>query len=445
MLPDQLPIAAESFEDQVLWLRNHPSIFVWFYGSDKWPRPSLEKRYLAILKRYDPTRPSVSSDAGVTSRITGSSGVKMRGPYDYVPPDYWYIDTHNGGAFGFDTEVGPGPEVPVLESLKKFIPADSLWPIGSSWLYHAARHNFHNLANYNQAMDKRLGKPARLADYERKAQYLNYEGLRAMYEAFEANRFKSTGVIQWMYNAAWPKLWWQLYDFYLMPTGAFYGVRKANEPLHISYNYGKDAIDVMNNTGKKAHSLTAEIKVLNFNLKPALHKTVQVSSLPARHTQQILQLPGNIGPSKTYFVDLKLRNKSGKVVSYNFYALSTQKDKIEPSRAKWYITPESQFADLKMLQKLPKVHLKVTRHFSQRGDTTFACVTVKNSSSHLAFMVHLDLRKKGSGSSVLPIFWGANYITLLPGEKRTIIGYCHTKDLDGQQPEVTINGWNIAK
>jgi exo-1,4-beta-D-glucosaminidase len=442
--PRQIAMAAKSFKDQITWLRNHPSIFVWFYGSDKLPQPRLEKKYLAILKQYDPTRPAVASAKEHTSKVTGPTAVKMRGPYDYVPPDYWYIDTHNGGAFGYNTETSPGPEVPVVESLKKIIPADSLWPISRSWLYHAARGHFHNLTRYNTAMDKRLGKPANLKDYERKAQYLNYEGMRAMYEAFEANRFKATGIIQWMYNASWPKLWWQLYDFYLMPTGAFYGARKANQPLHISYNYGNNAIDVMNNTGREADSLKAEISVLNFDLKPVLHKIVRVSSLPARKTKQVLQFPNGMDLSKTYFVDLKLCNQKGGVISTNFYALSTQKDEIEPSKATWFVTPESQFADLKMLQQLPKVHLNMTAKFSRRGDTTFAKVTLKNPTPHLAFMIHLDLRKGKSDASVLPIFWDDNYISLLPGEKRTITGYCHTKDLDGQQPEVTVNGWNVG-
>ena len=441
----QMNAAANAFRDQITWLRNHPSIFVWMYGSDKWPRPELERKYLAVLKNYDPTRPSLASAAEWTSAITGPTAVKMRGPYDYVPPDYWYIDTHNGGAFGYNTETSPGPEVPVLESLKKMIPADSLWPIGSSWLFHAARYNFHNLTHYNQAMDNRLGKPDNLNDYLRKAQYLNYEGMRAMYEAFEANRYKATGIIQWMYNASWPKLWWQLYDYYLMPTGAFYGARKANEPVHISYNYGKNAIDVMNNTLDRARSLSADIRVLDFDLKPVLVKTVRVRSLPERKTVSILQLPDNMKLSKTYFVDLKLRNRSRHVISSNFYVLSTQKDKIDPSKATWYITPETQFADLKMLEQLPAVKLDVQRHFEQKGDDTYATVTVKNPSPNLAFMVHLDLRKGQEGSSVVPVFWGDNYITLLPGEERTITGYCHTKDLDGKQPAVTISGWNTGK
>lgn len=441
--PEQMDMAAKAYKDQITWFRNHPSIFVWMYGSDKWPRPALEKKYLAILKEYDPTRPSLASAAEWTSAITGPTAVKMRGPYDYVPPDYWYIDTHNGGAFGYNTETSPGPEVPVLESLKKMIPADSLWPISSSWLYHAARYNFHNLTRYNNAMDHRLGKPDNLHDYLRKAQYLNYEGMRAMYEAFEANRYKSTGIIQWMYNASWPKLWWQLYDFYLMPTGAFYGARKANEPVHISYNYGMNGIDIINNTLSRARALTAEIRVLNFDLKTVLDKKVRVSSVAGRKTDHIYQLPGNLNLSKTYFVDLKLLDRHRHVISTNFYVLSTQRDQIEPKKATWFYTPESQYADLKMLNQLPEVKLDVQPKFQQRGGDTYATVTVRNPSQNLAFMVHLDLRKKSDGASVVPIFWNDNYITLLPGEERTINGYCHTADLKGSQPEVTTNGWNV--
>src|SRR5699024_3390770 len=121
------------------------------------------------------------------------------------------------------------------------------------------------LTAYNRAMDQRLGRPTGLKDYLRKAQYLNYEGMRAMYEAFESNRFKATGIIQWMYNSSWPKLWWQLYDYYLMPTGAFYGARKANEPVHLSYNYGNHQVEIMNNTCQATGSFTAKATVYNYS------------------------------------------------------------------------------------------------------------------------------------------------------------------------------------
>ncbi|MGN6247636.1 MAG: glycoside hydrolase family 2 protein [Ginsengibacter sp.] len=441
--PDQINVATQSWRDQILWLRNHPSIFLWAYGSDKWPRPELEKNYLNVLANYDPTRPSVQSTHEWTSELTGYTGMKMRGPYDYVPPDYWYIDTAYGGAFGFNTETGPGPEVPVLESLEKMIPKDSLWPISSSWLYHAARGNFHNLTHYNNAMDQRLGKPVSLMDYERKAQFLNYEGMRAMYEAFESNRFKATGIIQWMYNASWPKLWWQLYDYYLMPTGALYGARIANEPLHISYNYGTDAVEVMNNTGKESEPMTAEINVLDDAAHSLLKKQVSVSELSSKETKPVLTLPDNLNLTKTYFLDLKLFDKNHKNVSNNFYVLSTEKDSLDEKKSNWYVTPQSHFADFTALQNLPKVKLQTSETSHNENGKTFVSVKVKNPTSHLAFMVYLDLKKGNTKESVVPVFWDDNYFTLLPGEERTVSVWVHTSDLGGQKPELKVGGWNV--
>ena len=140
--PELIDLVAESWRHQVLWLRNHPSIFVWAEASDMVPHPDLERRYIEIMKEIDPTRPTLVSAKDKTSEITGPSGVKMRGPYDYVPPVYWYVDTKNGGAFGFNTETGPGPQVPPLESLRKMLPEDKLWPINDHWSFHCCRGKF---------------------------------------------------------------------------------------------------------------------------------------------------------------------------------------------------------------------------------------------------------------------------------------------------------------
>ncbi|MGB8705924.1 MAG: sugar-binding domain-containing protein [Gillisia sp.] len=441
--PDQIDVATKSWRDQITWLRNHPSIFLWMYGSDKWPSPKLEQNYLDVLADYDPTRPSVQSAHEWTSELTGYTGMKMRGPYDYVPPDYWYIDTANGGNFGFNTETGPGPQVPVMESLKKMIPKDSLWPISDSWLYHAARGEFHNLTRYNNAMEKRLGKASDLEDYERKAQYLNYEGIRAMFEAFEANRFEATGIIQWMYNASWPKLWWQLYDYYLMPTGAFYGARKANEPLHVSYNYGDNAAEAMNNTGDEVNGLTGEINLLDYGLKSVLKKTVSIPELSSKETKQVFKLPDDLDLTKTYFLDLKLFDKQHNSLSNNFYVLSTEKDSLDVKKSNWFVTPQSHFADLTLLEKLPKVKLQTSESITTTNEKTMITVNVKNPTSKLAFMVYLDLKKGDSNESVVPVFWDTNYFTLLPGEERKVSVWVHTSDLNGQKPVVKVGGWNI--
>ena len=441
--PDQMDIAAKSWHDQLVWLRNHPSIFVWLYGSDKWPRPELEQKYLDVLKEVDPTRPYIQSAKEWESEITGATGVKMRGPYDYVPPSYWYEDKKLGGAFGFNTETGPGPQVPVLESLQKMIPKDSLWPIGSSWLYHAARGQFHNLTAYNNAMNERLGHATTLTDYLRKAQYLNYEGMRAMFEAFEANRFQATGIIQWMYNASWPKLWWQLYDFYLMPTGALYGARVANEPWHISFNYGNNGVDVMNNTAEKSGKLSAKITVYDIDMNQILQDTVDLNNLGSQETYHVFALPAEMDVSKTWFLDLRLFDQQNKSMSTNFYVLSTQGDSLDEKKSTWFITPQSEYADLTLLQNLPNVKLTTSETRMIKGDSTIINMKLKNPTSHLAFMVYLDLKKEKSNESVVPVFWDENYFTLLPGEERTVSVWCHTADLDGQKAKVVVGGWNV--
>ena len=436
-----MDLVAESFKDQVKWLRNHPAIFLWAYGSDKVPRPALEKRYLKILKNNDPSRPYVASAHEHTSSVTGKTAVKMRGPYDYVPPNYWYTDKNYGGAFGFNTETGPGPQVPPIESLRKMIPEDSLWPINSEWYYHCSRGMFKKLTRYNDAIDNRLGNPVNLKDYERKAQYTNYEAMRAMFEAFGANKFISTGVIQWMYNSAWPKLWWQLYDYYLMPNGAFYGAQKAGEPLHIQYNYAGNSIDVVNNSLKDYKNVTAKVEVLNFNLNKKFVKKTNFNIAP-NVSKKLLSIPGLKELSKTYFVDLKLI-RNNKLISSNFYCLSTKPDEVDTAKTTWYVTPEKQYADLTELNNLHKISLDVKKSVMTKNDKVFVTAEIKNSSNSLAFMVRLTITSDKKDNAVTPVYWDDNYFTLLPGEKRIVKGYVSKLKLKNSNPFLRISGWNI--
>jgi exo-1,4-beta-D-glucosaminidase len=439
--PDDMSLIAQSWEDQIKWLRNHPSIFVWLYGSDRIPRPELEKEYQVILRKDDPTRPFLASAGEHESTITGKTAVKMRGPYDYVPPVYWWIDKNKGGAFGFNTEEGPGAEVPPIESIKKMIPKNDLWPIDSVWNFHCAKNTFGNLNDYNDAMDNRLGTPRNLDDYCSKAQYLNYENTRAMFEANVANKYNATGVIHWMLNAAWPKLWWQLYDYYLLPGGAFYGTKKACEPVHILYNYGDSGIVAVNNTLKHQNNLKAEVQVLNFNLKQKYLKEIYVN-LPSDKSVEILKLPLINNLSETYFIELKLF-RGEEIVSSNFYCLSTKPDVLDTAKTTWYVTPTKEYSDLKELNELKKVHLTVTSKIIGLKGKCKVETELFNNTNELAFQIVLSVQKGRNGESVIPIFWDDNYFSLLPGEKRIIKGYFYKEDLKEKQPIIRVTGWNI--
>lgn len=438
--PKDMVAAARSFKDQIRWLRNHPSIFLWLYGSDKFPSPDLESKYREVLSQYDTTRPFLSSAAEHTSTLTGPSAVKMRGPYDYVPPVYWFVDTSYGGAFGFNTESGPGPQVPRIESLKKMLSPDSLWPINDEWYYHCARGRFHNLEIYNNAIDARLGKPMDLEDYERKAQFTNYEAMRAMFEAFGADKFKSTGVIQWMYNAAWPKMWWQLYDYYLNPTGAFYGAQKACEPIHVEYNPADRGVVVVNSTLRPANGLTLRIELLDFNMRKMFFRQMTVD-IPANAADEVIAFPKNDSVTPTYFLSLHLY-RGKEVVSSNMYALSTVTDSIHEKESSWYVT-QSSYADLTELNRLPEIKLETTGKFVRRGEDYLVTATIHNPTDRLAFMAYLSVKSGNTEDIVLPVFWDENYISLLPGETRTVHGHFHAADLKGESPRLEVSGWNI--
>lgn len=442
--PDEIKLMSESWKDQVKWLRNHPSIMVWAYGSDLLPRPDLEIEYQKILKEDDPTRPYIASAKSHNSKITGKTAVKMLGPYDYVPPVYWWIDTANGGAYGFNTETGPGPQVPPIESIKKMIPKDSLWPVNSEWINHTSRGKFKRMDVYDEAMNKRYGEPNGVEEYCRIAQAVNYEAIRGMFESFVARRYKSTGVIQWMLNSAWPKLWWQLYDFYLMPNGAFYGAKKSCEPLHIMLDQSTDEVLVSNFEHETKTGLKAEAKIYDLNLNEKFSKQTDLSIKPDE-VKSVFIIPKIDDLTNTYFLKLNIYGKNNQIISDNFYWLSTKPDLLDFPKTNWWITPIKEYADLSGLKKLPQTEIKATKQFSDKGDKTEFAVKIENPSKNIAFCLEIAILKEKEDTSILPVFMDDNYISLLPGESRTIKGYYFSKDAKNEKPRVRVIGWNTKE
>jgi exo-1,4-beta-D-glucosaminidase len=443
--PEEMDVVAKSMRDHVLWLRNHPSVFTWVLGSDKLPRPELEKRYYADFKEVDQTRPILTACKMLKSEVSGTSGVKMAGPYDYVTPNYWYIDTQNGGAFGFNTETGPGPQPVPYESLLKFTPKENLWPIDSMWNYHCGRHQFKDMNNYLKAFNNRYGESKSTEEFCYKAQVANYEAMRAMFEAFSVNKPKATGIVQWMLNSAWPEHYWQLYDYYLMPNGAFYGARTANRPLHIVYNYGNDKIYLTNDLTQKFENLEAEILVSDINGKE-LHKQMVACTAESNSSNEIYQLPALKNLSKVYFVSLSLKDKAkAQVISENFYWLSTQKDVLDFAKTDWYITPNSKFADFTSLRNLKKVKLDISHDFVKTEKGYELTVNIKNPADVPALFIETSIKGKNSGKTVLPVFWSDNYVSVLPGHTKVLKANISLTDLGNDTPVFDYMGWNLEK
>jgi len=432
----QRTIANESLRNLMYRLRNHPSMMVFLNGSDEVPVSSVEQDFLSIEASLQWPNPIIQAAIS-----TNSTGVKMRGPYEWEPPVYWETDNDRGGAFGFATEISPGPAPPPLDSLVKFIPPDHLWPIDSFWSYHAGRDTFDNLSIFTDALSRRYGASSSAADYAKKAQAAAYESHRAMFEAYGRNKYTASGVIQWMLQNAWPGMIWHLYDYYLCPGGSYFGAKNGLEPLHVQYSYVTRAIVIVNSTQQSYSNLLVTARVLSLDGTEKYAKSVVLGPLGLDAVMTAFTLPAISGLTSTYFLRLTLSD-AGNVVSQQTYWLSTRADTLNWNQSQWYVTPQSQFADYTALATLPPVNVTHSERFVDEDGRTDAFVTVTNTSSAIAFFVHLKITRGVGGEELLPIRWQDNYLTLLPGESREIKGSYAIADLGGTIPVVSVDTYN---
>ena len=419
-------IAELSWKDQIVHLRNHPSVFNWLYGSDNFPPENVEKRYIKVLDEYDGTRPYESSATQDSSTITGLTGVFM-GPYPkvyaYFPPSYWYTKLE------FNTEAGPtGEQLPPIETMRMMMPEKDLWPMSPSWdlRLHKA---FYPIAR--AALESRYGKPTGIEEYCVKSQVFQNEAVKAMFEAYAGNKYRSSGIIYWMYNSAWPKMYWQLYDYFFMPNGAFYGAKSACEPLHIQYCYDDRSIKIVNSFYHDFKGLIVKYRIYDFNMKEI--KSGAMDAIVGADGSEKVYTIGTpdpaLGGTGVYFLKLELNDASGKLLSSNFYWLSSQGDEM---------------ADFTDLNKLPQANVNVTASsMKQEGNKCKITVTLENPGTGLAFAVNPKILKLSSKDPVLPVFWEDNYISLVPNEKRVVQVEFTLKDLGGEKPLLKVDGWNL--
>ena len=441
---EQHKIAADSLRSQIRILRNHPSVFVWLYGSDGPPPANVEKMYLGILKELQWPTPSISSASATATTVTGESGVKMTGPYEYVPPVYWLADTKAGGAYGYNTETSPGPAIPPRESLERFIPKDHLWPIDDVWNFHAGGERFTTINVFSDGLNRRYGTATSLDYYLRKAQAMTYDGQRAMFEAYGRNKYTATGVIQWMLNNAWPSLIWHLYDYYLVPAGGYFGTKKAMEPIHVQYSYDDNSVAVVNSSYETIKGVKVSARLYNLDATEKGSRDGTMNVAPDSSTKAF-DLPKVDDLTKTYFVRLQLHDSAGTLLSDNFYWLSTKPDVLDWKHKKDTVyTPQAEFADLTGLNSLPQTKLEVKSAKEEQGNKPIVRVSVRNPSGNIAFMVHLRVTKGKGGEDLTPIFWSDNYFSLLPGEEKEVTARYESSGLDGKAAILEVDGYNVA-
>ena len=443
-------VAEDSMATEARLLRNHPSVIGFLIGSDNAPPPAISKIYTDALRAADWTLPIISAAVPQGTPEAGPSGLKMAGPYDWIPPSYWYADKL-GGAFGFDSEVSAGADIPRMEDIQRMLSPqeqEALWKYPEARQYHASADwsTFAVLTPFDKALAQRYGAPADLADYVAKAQLDNYDNVRAQFEAFNARMDAdkpATGVIYWMLNNAWPSLHWHLYDYFMNPAGAYFGAKKANEPVHIQYSYDTRDIVLVNHGLEPTHGLQADIRVRNLDGSVRYEKHLQATDVDGNHTRVLATLPAVAGLSPTYFVELDLSSTDGRPVSRNVYWLSTRPDTLDWANSNWYLTPLKQYGDLTALKSLPvaRSDVRATTHREGNDEITSVTLSVPASSKAVALFQHVSVRRGAKGDLALPIRWNDNDVTLWPGESITLTARYTSHGTE--RPVVEVSGWNV--
>jgi exo-1,4-beta-D-glucosaminidase len=261
-----------------------------------------------------------------------------------------------------------------------------------------------------------------------------------MYEAYSGHRYNATGIIQWMLNNAWPSIYWHLYDYYLQGAGGYYGARKANEPVHVQYSYDDRGVVAVNNLYHSIPGARITADYYDNDLKKIFSQKKQVTLAPDS-SQRLLEIPHSTAPVS--FLKLQLQDAAGKILSSNFYWLAADQATFDWDKTTYVHTPSPKFETLTALNQLPEVDVKSTASTSIANGRQVIHVTITNPSKALAFQIALRAYGKRGGADILPTLWDDNYISLLPGESRTVSASIAPEDLHGDEAAVEVSGWNV--
>ncbi|SEG06717.1 F5/8 type C domain-containing protein [Actinacidiphila yanglinensis] len=411
--------------------RHHPSVAVWCGANEGAPPSAID----------DGVRQAVADEAPDTLYLGSSADgvVKGHGPYGWTDPGSYF----GTGNFGFHTEIGM-PVLPVAETMRNLAGDEAPWPIGDVWGAHDwARNGAQSPQSYQAAIEDRLGTSADLDTFTTKAQLVNYENARAMFEAWTSALWdNASGLLLWMSHPAWYSTVWQTYDYDLDVNGFYHGARKACEPLHVQLRPADGQITAVNHTtaalvGATATATTYDL--LGNRLADPVTATVDVAPSATA-----------AGPTAAFTADLpalhllrlELTAADGTKLSENTY---------------WRYR---QTSDLRGLNALAQTRVTVGSvraagpagpgGHAGRGHGTSAeggalTAVVRNTGATTAVMVRISLRDRTTDARVLPAYVSDNYLWLLPGEERTVTARWPHATRGGARPRIVAEGYNVRR
>jgi len=443
-------VARASLRARLKELRSHAAVVLWANGSDGLPPDPILNDYHEIEKELHWQNAIVDT---VADRNRSWSGIHMEGPYVWRPPYYWFSDVY-GPARGSSAEEGDNETIPPLESLKKFIPGDHLWPPDDYWYFHAGGNESGNntLANIRRALNERYGPTNSAEELAKKAQLAYYEDVRAQYESYATHWANRKMVMHWMMNGLWPSFFGHLFDYYFKQGGGYFGAKKGMLPISVVWDYyatgdrSTGHVYAVNQTAEPLQHVNVSLAFYNVDgtRKYAKEsKDVEIapySSLSALSVARVSDL------SSTYFVRCRMSAADGTVLADNTYWESTTDDDLgSPKNDRQFTTKLVKWANLSALDTMPRSEVTASAKFEATAGEGTARLTLTNDSDHIAFFLRAEITKGADGEEALPITYEDNYITLYPHETRTLLAKFAMSALDGRPAALRVEGYNVAK
>ena len=449
-------VARASLQARIHNLRHHAAAFIWANGSDGRPPDPMRSEYHKTLKELHWQNGVVDTVSNFAKDAQGNTlwdGVHMLGPYSWRPPYYWF-----SGQFpapqGSCAEQGDNESIPPFESLKKFIPADKLWPINEYWYYHAGAESGNcTLRTIQKVIEKRYGPPTGAEDFCKKAQLAHYENTRAQFEDFAANAWSTHKMtLYWMYDSQWPSFFGHLVDAYLKPGGAYFGAKKGLRPLSLVFDYYATGdrhsanIYLLNQTLHAYNGLRALVRF--YNLDGTVRFSTEAANVDIEPLTQIpvLAIPRVSELSSTYFVRCQLSDEGGAPIVDNVYWQSTTDDDLgSPRNDQAFNLNQVSWADFTALNTMPRAEIDISGSLNRMGEESRIAVTLTNLSSQVAFFLRVEATKGPDGQEVLPVTYQDNYVTVFPKELQTLWAKFRTSNLEGAQPHLRVEGYNVNR
>jgi hypothetical protein len=398
--------------DAIRRYRNHPSIAIWCGRNEGNPPMALDDSLHILQAREDGTR--IYHSSSIINNLANS------GPWFYG--DFVRKEIHHKD--GFNTETG-APAIPVLETMQEMMPREDLWPIGDAWYYHDLHRG---QTDYIKAIEDQYGSYKDAGEFCRKAQMLNYDIYREIFEAWNYRLWNTcSGLLLWMSHPAWPSTVWQTYSSDYETNGVFYGSKKACEPLHIQFQPDSYNVYFINNTLVDYPSIRTELKIYDLSGKEiSVESSVNDSKANSSIKCFLPEIPANL-PS-VFIARLRTYTAKGRLLSENTYLKTPRGEK-----------------DFRSLNSLGQVNLKGKLSATKLSDklVTFT-FSVTNPTKIIAVSIKLNVRDSRTGKRILPSYISDGYFTLLPGESRIISADCPANKVH-EILKITAEGFNVAR